>query len=408
MKLKDIPRSKFQVLSGILFILILILPLDLLSHQRSESYSKWTVVEIDEDYLVNINFTIRLSNLNKIEPSVSRGWEKKISDYITSSFKTESGCLQTGKSRTLISRENDVFKVSWSLICSKGIEKVTNDAFFDKDSTHSHVARFIFNSNLAFEKLFTAQSRTWKLKESSINENTAENSRFKEYIFLGLKHISTGYDHLAFLFGLLLLNQRFKKLLLAITGFTLGHSLTLSLAVLDYVRPVTGFIEALIGFSIALLGIEFLVRQNKRNPYLRKSLLYFFFSVFIFYFLFLDERNFWGILGLFIFSFSYIILVYRNISSFFSIFIASIFGLIHGFGFGGFLFEAGFSEDNLIKALFGFNLGVELGQLLAMSIFVIFIYGINLIRLRNKEFIQPILASFLITLGTYWFVFRII
>ena len=135
MKLKDIPRSKFQVFSGILFILILILPLDLLSHQRSESYSKWTVVEIDEDYLVNINFTIRLSNLNKIEPSVSRGWEKKISDYITSSFKTESGCLQTGKSRTLISRENDVFKVSWSLICSKGIEKVTNDAFFDKDST---------------------------------------------------------------------------------------------------------------------------------------------------------------------------------------------------------------------------------------------------------------------------------
>ena len=48
--------------------------------------------EIDEDYLVNINFTIRLSNLNKIEPSVSRGWEKKISGYITSSFKTESGC----------------------------------------------------------------------------------------------------------------------------------------------------------------------------------------------------------------------------------------------------------------------------------------------------------------------------
>ena len=72
------------------------------------------------------------------------------------------------------------------------------------------------------------------------------------------------------------------------------------------------------------------------------------------------------------------------------------------------MFEAGFSEDNLIKAIFGFNLGVELGQLIAMSIFVMFIYGINLIRLRNKEFIQPILASFLITLGTYWFVFRII
>ena len=50
---------------------------------------------------------------------------------------------------------------------------------------------------------------------------------------------------------------------MAITGFTLGHSLTLSLAVVDLVRPVGSFVEALIGYSIALLGLEFLIRRRK-------------------------------------------------------------------------------------------------------------------------------------------------
>ena len=63
--------------------------------------------------------------------------------------------------------------------------------------------------------------------------------------------------------------------------------------------------------------------------------------------------------------------------SFFSLFIACAFGLIHGFGFGGFLFEVGFSEEKLLKALVGFNLGVEVGQILAVSIFFILLSWIN-------------------------------
>ena len=101
-------------------------------------------------------------------------------------------------------------------------------------------------------------------------------------------------------------------------------------------------------------------------------------------------------------------LVYKNLYSFFSLFIASIFGLIHGFGFGGFLFEVGFSEDNILKTLFGFNLGVEIGQLTAMSLFILIIFGINKLDIKNKEYINPLLATFLVTLGTYWFVYRVI
>ena len=102
----------------------------------------------------------------------------------------------------------------------------------------------------------------------------------------------------------------------------------------------------------------------------------------------------------------------KNTSYFFSLFIASIFGLIHGFGFGGFLFEIGFSEENLLKALLGFNLGVEIGQLLAIGLFLII--GLAIIQLNSrhqkyiKSYINPILATLLVSLGTYWFLDRII
>jgi hydrogenase/urease accessory protein HupE len=401
-------RSSFKIILSLLIILLFTFSLDVFSHQRSESYSKWSVEEVENDTLVNVAFTIRLSNLNKLESPLVGEWEDRISAYIISSFTTDSDCLQEGKHRVMTSRADDIFRVSWTLSCNQILEEIKTNVFFDRDPTHSHIARYIYDSNLSTEKLFTTQTKTWNLKDIYSSKESSVNSSFKEYVLLGIKHISTGYDHLAFLFGLLLLNQRLKRLVLAITGFTLGHSLTLSLAVLDLVRPVNSFIEALIGFSIALLGLEFLIRHSKRNSTYIKNISYFLFLFFLLYFIFSEGSNSLGLLGLFVFSFCYLMLVSKNLSSFFSLFIASIFGLIHGFGFGGFLFEVGFSEDNILKTLFGFNLGVEIGQLMAMSLFILIIFGISKLDIKNKEYINPLLATFLVTLGTYWFVYRVI
>ena len=401
-------RSSFRIISGLLVILLFTFSLDVFSHQRSESYSKWSVEEDENDTLVNVAFTIRLSNLNKLESPLVGEWEDRISAYIISSFTTDSDCLQESKHRVMTSRADDIFRVSWTLSCNQMLEEIKTNVFFDRDPTHSHIARYIYDLNLSTEKLFTTQTKTWNLKDIYSSKESSVNSSFKEYVLLGIKHISTGYDHLAFLFGLLLLNQRLKRLVLAITGFTLGHSLTLSLAVLDLVRPVNSFIEALIGFSIALLGLEFLIRHSKSNSTYVKNISYFLFLFLLLYFIFSGGSNSLGLLGLFIFSFCYLTLVSKNLSSFFSLFIASIFGLIHGFGFGGFLFEVGFSEDNILKTLFGFNLGVEIGQLMAMSLFILIIFGISKLDIKNKEYINPLLATFLVTLGTYWFVYRVI
>ena len=401
-------RSSFKIILSLLIILLFTFSLDVFSHQRSESYSKWSVEEVENDTLVNVAFTIRLSNLNKLEGPLVGEWEDRISAYIISSFTTDSDCLQEGKHRVMTSRADDIFRVSWTLSCNQILEEIKTNVFFDRDPTHSHIARYIYDSNLSTEKLFTTQTKTWNLKDIYSSKEGSVNSSFKEYVLLGIKHISTGYDHLAFLFGLLLLNQRLKRLVLAITGFTLGHSLTLSLAVLDLVRPVNSFIEALIGFSIALLGLEFLIRHSKSNSTYVKNISYLLFFLFLLYFIFSEGSNSLGLLGLFVFSFCYLMLVSKNLSSFFSLFIASIFGLIHGFGFGGFLFEVGFSEDNILKTLFGFNLGVEIGQLMAMSLFILIIFGISKLDIKNKEYINPLLATFLVTLGTYWFVYRVI
>ena len=401
-------RSSFRIISGLLVILLFTFSLDVFSHQRSESYSKWSVEEDENHTLVNVAFTIRLSNLNKLESPLVGEWEDRISAYIISSFTTDSDCLQESKHRVMTSRADDIFRVSWTLSCNQMLEEIKTNVFFDRDPTHSHIARYIYDSNLSTEKLFTTQTKTWNLKDIYSSKESSVNSSFKEYVLLGIKHISTGYDHLAFLFGLLLLNQRLKRLVLAITGFTLGHSLTLSLAVLDLVRPVNSFIEALIGFSIALLGLEFLIRHSKSNSTYVKNISYFLFLFLLLYFIFSGGSNSLGLVGLFIFSFCYLTLVSKNLSSFFSLFIASIFGLIHGFGFGGFLFEVGFSEDNILKTLFGFNLGVEIGQLMAMSLFILIIFGISKLDIKNKEYINPLLATFLVTLGTYWFVYRVI
>ncbi len=401
-------RSSFRIISGLLVILLFTFSLDVFSHQRSESYSKWSVEEDENHTLVNVAFTIRLSNLNKLEGPLVGEWEDRISAYIISSFTTDSDCLQESKHRVMTSRADDIFRVSWTLSCNQMLEEIKTNVFFDRDPTHSHIARYIYDSNLSTEKLFTTQTKTWNLKDIYSSKESSVNSSFKEYVLLGIKHISTGYDHLAFLFGLLLLNQRLKRLVLAITGFTLGHSLTLSLAVLDLVRPVNSFIEALIGFSIALLGLEFLIRHSKSNSTYVKNISYFLFLFLLLYFIFSGGSNSLGLVGLFVFSFCYLTLVSKNLSSFFSLFIASIFGLIHGFGFGGFLFEVGFSEDNILKTLFGFNLGVEIGQLMAMSLFILIIFGISKLDIKNKEYINPLLATFLVTLGTYWFVYRVI
>jgi hydrogenase/urease accessory protein HupE len=135
---------------------------------------------------------------------------------------------------------------------------------------------------------------------------------------LGVEHILTGYDHLAFVAGILLLVGRIKRVVVAVTAFTVAHSLTLTLSVLDVVRLPDEPVEAVIALSIVYLALEIVIRARGEAPPL-------------------SMRRIW--------------------------LVAFGFGLLHGFGFAGALRETGLPADDLPLTLALFNLGIEAGQI---------------------------------------------
>ena len=137
---------------------------------------------------------------------------------------------------------------------------------------------------------------------------------------LGLEHIWTGYDHLLFLFGLVLLGGRVRDLLLTISCFTVAHSLTLLWVACGAFTPDPRWVEPAIALSIAWVGLENLRAKPERSAVLART---------------------------------------RWRSSF-------VFGLIHGLGFAGVLAEIALPPAQLLPSVLGFNLGVELGQILVL------------------------------------------
>lgn len=136
------------------------------------------------------------------------------------------------------------------------------------------------------------------------------------FLSLGIEHILLGWDHLVFLFGLILLGGTFRSLLGTVTAFTLAHSITLALAALEVWSPGPAFVEPLIGATIAYVGIE--------NLFLK------------------EPKGRWRI--------------------------TFLLGLVHGFGFAGALAEAGLARAHLLSALVLFNLGVEVGQMMVLAV----------------------------------------
>jgi hydrogenase/urease accessory protein HupE len=181
----------------------------------------------------------------------------------------------------------------------------------------------------------------------------------RTFVPAGIEHILIGPDHVLFLIGLLLLGGSLTRLASIVTAFTIGHSITLSLAALDIVSPPARLVEPAIALSIVFVGADnLLVRRNAAA---------------------------------------------RDIRAF----VAAVFGLVHGFGFAAVLKEFGLPASALGWSLFAFNLGVEIGQLL-----IVVAVASALAALRRRS---PLAAErfaiagsiCVIIAGAYWFVQRV-
>jgi hypothetical protein len=167
----------------------------------------------------------------------------------------------------------------------------------------------------SFRHVLTAEAPSFLIPEREKPGDVA-----RGYAGLGLEHILGGFDHLLFVFGLVLLVRGRRALLWTVTAFTLGHSVTLSAAVLGVVHIAPRPVEVLIAFSILLLAAE-LARGEEAPPTLMRR---------------------------------------------FPWLMAFSFGLLHGLGFAGALAEVGLPEGEIPLALFSFNAGIEIGQILVV------------------------------------------
>jgi hydrogenase/urease accessory protein HupE len=187
------------------------------------------------------------------------------------------------------------------------------------------------------------------------------------FVPAGVEHILIGPDHVLFLVGLLLLGGSLWTLTAIVTAFTVGHSITLSLAALDVVSPPASIVEPLIALSIVFVGADNLLVQRDRREAAAAG-----------------RRP-------------------RDIRAW----VAGVFGLIHGFGFASVLKEFGLPSTALGWSLFSFNVGVEIGQL---AIVLVVARVLATVHARNAEVGRRlVLAGSLIVIvaGSYWFVQRV-
>jgi hydrogenase/urease accessory protein HupE len=159
-------------------------------------------------------------------------------------------------------------------------------------------------------KILPPDNLTWTvpLKESTW-------SIAQEYLVLGIEHILAGFDHLLFLACLILIAGSLKRILITVTGFTIAHSITLTLAALGLVQVPVPAVEAIIALSIVFLAVE--IARNRRHT-----------------------------------------LAWR-----YPVLVASTFGFLHGFGFASVLSDIGLPQTEIPVALLFFNIGVEIGQI---------------------------------------------
>jgi hydrogenase/urease accessory protein HupE len=187
-------------------------------------------------------------------------------------------------------------------------------------------------------------------------------STLERYLLTGIEHIFLGYDHIAFLIAVVLWARRLVPVIKIVTAFTIAHSITLSLAALDIVVIPSTVVEPAIAASIVYVAMENFFTCN------------------------IDDR--WRV--------------------------TFAFGLIHGFGFAGALREIGLPTNAIAPALAAFNIGVEVGQVVIVSIVVPALIAVD--RLMAGDRTKPARAATLVyalsavigVIGSYWFITRVL
>jgi len=207
------------------------------------------------------------------------------------------------------------------------------------------------------------EQRVLNAAQRSFAVNAHSGASVPAYLKLGVQHILTGIDHLLFVFGLLLLSAGWRQLLRTITAFTVAHSITLALTALKLISVNPQLIEAMVAYSILFLAVELVRKAGGIDG--------------------ITQRQPW--------------------------IVAFGFGLLHGAAFAGALKEIGLPQHNIPAALFLFNVGVELGQLIFVAAIAALLWALSRLRWPTAATrIAWTTTSYAIgSFATFWFLERL-
>lgn len=383
-----------------LLLLILISPA--FAHDTTLVYSTLNMTPPDAHITMNIpqaNFKLLYPN-KTLDQAIA-----VFPEYVKSNLRIgdETGGCPAGIDSK---KEAETVRVSATYHCaSLDVMNLSYSMFFDISSTHENVLDMsipeanisgqvvlseqgIYNVNIPVARIIRdRKASNLSANQSAVQANITnatsagfgqEKNTIAQFFVLGVEHIFTGYDHILFIIGILLITTFFLQLTKIVTSFTIAHSITLIIATLGIFALSPRLTEPLIALTIVYIAAEniyFLRREKrKKGPGTRKSghryILQKYFG---------DPAKRWRI--------------------------TCFLGLVHGFGFSSVLKDIGLPKGDVIPALLSFNLGVEAGQLAIVAVlFPLLIYS-RRFRWHNKAVLW--LSVFIGLVGAFWFLQRV-
>ena len=268
---------------------------------------------------------------------------------ITAGWMTDSTGTRSYSETYLIQEwhvPSDHVPLAGQVISIQGLEKTITDA----------LVMVVYANGMTSSYILKPAEPSVKLVDQQKN-----NIEAGQFLLLGIEHIWSGIDHLLFILALLLLVHERKKLVLTITTFTIAHSITLALATLKVIQVSSAFAETCIALSIVFLGVELV-------------------------------RHYLGQDGL----------TYR-----YPWLVAFIFGLMHGLGFAGALASVGLPQQSIPLALFLFNVGVEIGQLIFVFLVLALVFLLRRFIHARQQTWRWITAYAIGSVAAFWFIERL-
>ena len=374
------------------------------AHNRSESYSKFNLTSNEQGMAIQVTSSIKQDIFNNLNPTSHFKSYESLVAYLDKAINLGSSCKLNESVEINENISLGVLKFAWSFQCLQIPESISMSLFQDLGVTHTHIARGVIDGQSVPEFMFASTQDSWVIGlpgESNVNQ-----SSYFGYFKSGVQHILSGWDHLTFLLGLLLLfTGRF--LIIAITGFTIGHSLTLGLGAMNVLRVHSEIIETLIGFSILLLALEYFLKHAFEINKLIKNLALSFCA-------FLPLTVFGNldpilIVGLAVFLTFYLSLTNHYSNPWLPLMVTIFFGLIHGLGFASSIAESGIPQDRLLPIILSFNIGVEVGQLaVAFTLLAFLKLTKTYFRFSDFNYLHGAMGAFVFSMGTFWFISRAI